>query len=180
MKFEGEETFASMLRILIVVTCIEASTLASAQSKGTTSFDEDANSDEPDHPSEYTHTHMYVHWNNGGKFATLFPRVKLDRNIFDAPGGRNFFCKRKERNYYGKVTRAVCSSRLPLMRLRATRSNYREETSPIQCNRVLVFGYGRGNTPADATEGNSAATWFSSLLRRQQTAAPISEPRDPV
>ncbi|XP_014485877.1 PREDICTED: nephrin-like isoform X2 [Dinoponera quadriceps] len=39
-----------MLRILIVVTCIEASTLASAQSKGTTSFDDDANSDEPDHP----------------------------------------------------------------------------------------------------------------------------------
>lgn len=52
MKFEGEETFASMLWILIVVTCIEAS-LASAQSKGTTSFDDDANSDEPDHPSEY-------------------------------------------------------------------------------------------------------------------------------
>lgn len=42
-----------MLRILIVVTCIKISTLASAQSKGTTSFDEDANSDEPDHPSEY-------------------------------------------------------------------------------------------------------------------------------
>nr|XP_012222068.1 PREDICTED: hemicentin-1-like isoform X2 [Linepithema humile] len=39
-----------MLRILIVVTCIEISTLASAQSKGTTSFDDDANSDEPDHP----------------------------------------------------------------------------------------------------------------------------------
>lgn len=55
--FEGEiaeKTFVSMLRILIVVTCIKISTLASAQSKGTTSFDEDANSDEPDHPSEYT------------------------------------------------------------------------------------------------------------------------------
>lgn len=54
--FEGEivkKTFVSMLRILIVVTCIKISTLASAQSKGTTSFDEDANSDEPDHPSEY-------------------------------------------------------------------------------------------------------------------------------
>ncbi|XP_011872251.1 PREDICTED: hemicentin-1-like isoform X2 [Vollenhovia emeryi] len=39
-----------MLRILIVVTCIEISTLANAQSKGTTSFDNDANSDEPEHP----------------------------------------------------------------------------------------------------------------------------------
>ncbi|XP_071650534.1 nephrin [Temnothorax longispinosus] len=38
-----------MLRILIVVTCIEIS-LANAQSKGTTSFDNDANSDEPEHP----------------------------------------------------------------------------------------------------------------------------------
>lgn len=42
-----------MLRILIVVTCIEISTLANAQSKGTTSFDNDANSDEPEHPSKY-------------------------------------------------------------------------------------------------------------------------------
>ncbi|XP_012060718.1 PREDICTED: protein turtle-like [Atta cephalotes] len=39
-----------MLRILIVVTCIEISTLVNAQSKGTTSFDNDANSDEPEHP----------------------------------------------------------------------------------------------------------------------------------
>lgn len=46
-----QETFVSMLRILIVVTCIEISTLA--QSKGTTSFDNDANSDEPEHPSKY-------------------------------------------------------------------------------------------------------------------------------
>ncbi|XP_039315150.1 basement membrane-specific heparan sulfate proteoglycan core protein isoform X3 [Solenopsis invicta] len=39
-----------MLRILIVVTCFEISTLANAQSKGTTSFDNDTNSDEPEHP----------------------------------------------------------------------------------------------------------------------------------
>ncbi|XP_011331388.1 hemicentin-1 isoform X2 [Ooceraea biroi] len=40
-----------MLRILIVVTCIEISTLASAQLKRTTSFNaNDANSDEPNHP----------------------------------------------------------------------------------------------------------------------------------
>ncbi|XP_011697156.1 PREDICTED: sialoadhesin-like [Wasmannia auropunctata] len=39
-----------MLRILIVLTCFEISTFASAQSKGTTTFDSDANSDEPEHP----------------------------------------------------------------------------------------------------------------------------------
>ncbi|KAF7391103.1 hypothetical protein HZH66_009583 [Vespula vulgaris] len=39
-----------MLWILIVVTCFEVSTLADAQSERTTSLDEDANNNEPDHP----------------------------------------------------------------------------------------------------------------------------------
>ncbi|KAK2575511.1 hypothetical protein KPH14_011232 [Odynerus spinipes] len=38
-----------MLWILIAVTCFEVSTLADARSKRTTSFDEDANNNEPDH-----------------------------------------------------------------------------------------------------------------------------------
>jgi len=50
-----------MLWILIVVTCFEISTLASAQSKRTTSFNaNDANSDEPDHPSEYINESRYL------------------------------------------------------------------------------------------------------------------------
>nr|KAF7416966.1 hypothetical protein H0235_011497 [Vespula pensylvanica] len=40
-----------MLWILIVVTCFEVSTLADAQSERTTSLDEDANNNEPDHPA---------------------------------------------------------------------------------------------------------------------------------
>lgn len=42
-----------MLWILIAVTCIELSTFANAQSKKTTSMQEDANNTEPDHPSKY-------------------------------------------------------------------------------------------------------------------------------
>ncbi|KAI4492950.1 hypothetical protein M0802_009787 [Mischocyttarus mexicanus] len=41
-----------MLWILIVVTCFEVSTLADAQSERTTSLDEDANNNEPDHPED--------------------------------------------------------------------------------------------------------------------------------
>lgn len=52
----NQETFISMLWILIAVTCIELSTTANAQSRKTTatSMREDANNNtEPDHPSEY-------------------------------------------------------------------------------------------------------------------------------
>lgn len=54
----NQETFISMLWILIAVTCIELSTIANAQSRktsATSSMREDANNNtEPDHPSEYT------------------------------------------------------------------------------------------------------------------------------
>lgn len=49
----NQETFISMLWILIAVTCIELSTIANAQSRktsATSSMREDANNTEPDHP----------------------------------------------------------------------------------------------------------------------------------
>lgn len=60
----NQETFISMLWILIAVTCIELSTIANAQSRktsATSSMREDANNTEPDHPSEYTYTHTYIY-----------------------------------------------------------------------------------------------------------------------
>lgn len=61
----NQETFISMLWILIAVTCIELSTIANAQSRktsATSSMREDANNNtEPDHPSEYTYTHTYIY-----------------------------------------------------------------------------------------------------------------------
>ncbi|KOX78902.1 hypothetical protein WN51_08661 [Melipona quadrifasciata] len=63
-----------MLWILIAVTCIELSTFANAQSKKTTSMQEDANNTEPDHPS------LLYTLNDGASVPMNLPAANLVEN----------------------------------------------------------------------------------------------------